>query len=136
MTKSMAGLGKFYAARANSSLKRDRANGYHWGYLTGEGKTFCTCDLVLEHNQIDSLEDLVTLEPGLDLPVLLRMRGHRLLPTGKGLTVALIYAHSYANMARDQFASAYCQTCGANLEDVELTKAQEFVSEHNESCLP
>ena len=129
------GLGKFYAARANSALKRDRANGYHWGYLTGDGKTFCTCGLVLEHDQINSLEDLVAPEMDLELPVLLRMRGHHLLPAGKGLTIALIYEHRYANMAKDQYASAYCQTCGLVIRDVKLKDAQDFVSEHNESCL-
>ena len=130
------GLGKFYAARATSALKRDRANGYHWGYLTGDGKTFCTCGLVLEHSQIESLDDLVVPEPGLDLTVILRMRGHHLLPSGKGLAVALIYEHAYTNKGRDQFASAYCQTCGARVEYEELAQAQEFATDHNESCLP
>jgi len=130
------GLGKFYAARATSALKKDRANGYHWGYLTGDGKTFCTCGLALELDQINSLEDLVVPEMGLELPVLLRMRGHHLLPTGKGFTVAIIYEHRYANMARDQYASAYCQTCGLVTADVKLKDAQDFVSEHNETCLP
>ena len=136
MADKREGLGKFYAARAKSALKRDREHWYHWGYLTGEGKTFCTCGLVLEHGQIASIEDLYVPEPGLELSVLLRMRGHHLLPSGKGFTVALIYWHTYANKAQNQFASAYCQTCGLNITDVELAVAKEFVNEHNESCLP
>ena len=130
------GLGKFYAARADSALKRDREAGYHWGYLRGEGKTICTCGLVFDSNYKADIHEVAKPEYDLGVEPLAYARGHRNLPSCKGSTTALIVEHWYSNggWAQSQEATAYCQACGLVAQNVDLTEAQAFVSEHNESC--
>ena len=131
-----AGLGKFYAARADSALKRDRETGYHWGYLRGEEKTICTCGLIFDSNDKVGTHEVAKPEYELGVEPLAYVRDHRNLPSCRGTTTALIFEHRYINggWAQRQEASAYCQTCGLVVQNVELTEAQAFVSEHNETC--
>ena len=133
-TPSYAGLGKFYAARANAALKRDRANGYHWGYLKGEGKTICTCGLVFDPKAPGAQDHLIPPNPDLELAMIVRVRGHRNLPTLKGFTVALISSHGYGWRGQDQTGTAFCQSCREFIEEVGIGEAQRFVEQHNQSC--
>ena len=132
------GLGKFYSTRADAALKSDRAAGYHWGYLSGEGTTICTCGLILSSN--DNSEVVEVARPRFqndfehEFEPLAYMRGHRNLPSCKGSAMALIVEHWFSNGGKYQEATAYCQGCGRVTSGVELSKAQQYVAEHNESC--
>ena len=128
------GIGKFYASRATAAIKRDRFAGYHWGYLIGEGKIYCTCGFFVDLNETANTPDVKQPEiyPPLDPFVL--YRGHRNLPSCKGITTALIVQHRFPNGRYDQEATAYCQQCGKVVQEVPLQEAQQFVADHNESC--
>lgn len=132
------GIGKFYATRADAALKRDRAAGYHWGYLSGEGKVICTCGLVVNSNDKAGSKEVVRTKFDskfeYEFEPVAYVRGHRNLPSCRGAATALIVEHWYEDRGRNQDASAYCQGCGDVSMRVELTEAKGFVTEHNESC--
>jgi hypothetical protein len=127
-------LGKFYAYRSAGALERDQAAGYHWGYLTGEGKVYCTCGLILDSHDNENI--LKMAYPSIDLKVgpIVFVRGHRKLPSQDGLAIALIAELSLINQGSTYVATAFCQGCGEVVEKEPLLVAQEFVSTHDSSC--
>lgn len=127
-------LGRFYAARAESSLKREQTAGYHWGYLTGEDKTHCTCGLTIDPNDPTLKAEMVHPEIDLDLPPIVLLRGHRQLPGRKGSATCLIVQLRLLNQGSQHIATAFCQGCRKVIQDVDLADAQEFVDEHEQTC--
>jgi len=127
-------LGKFFAARATSSLKRDQQTGYHWGYLRGEGKIHCTCGFILDTNDKETLLPMAYPEVDLGVQPLVFIIGHRNLPSRKGIATALIVHLELINNGQDYIASAFCQGCGKVVQTVPLKEAQTFVLEHEVTC--
>jgi hypothetical protein len=127
-------LGKFYAYRSAGALERDQAAGYHWGYLTGEGKVYCTCGLILDSNDNETILEMAYPSIDLEVSPIVFVRGHRKLPVQDGPTIALIVKLLLINQGSTYVATAFCQGCGDVLEEQALSVAQEFVSNHDSSC--
>ena len=125
-------VGRWYALRHYSQLQREQNQGYHHGYLRGEGSLHCTCGLVIK----ESDEFLVLNYPNeeLKLEPLVLVSGHRNLPSCEGETVALIVAFVFEKALNDYLWTAFCQRCGVVLRKVRDTEAKAFVEAHNETC--
>ena len=134
MADKRAGLDKFYAARAASSLKRDQQAGYHWGYLTGDGKTFCTCGFILDTNDDETFLAMAYPEVDLKVGAIVQVQGHRKLPSRKGIATALIVNLKVVNNGSAYIAGAFCQKCSAAIQDVPIKEADEFVALHETTC--
>jgi len=127
-------LGKFYAYRSAGALERDQAAGYHWGYLTGEGKVYCTCGLILDSNDNETILEMAYPSINLEVGPIVFVRGHRKLPAQDAMATALIVKLSLINQGSTYVATAFCQGCGDVVEEKPLSVAQEFVSNHDSSC--
>ena len=125
-------VGRWYALRHYSQLQREQNQGYHHGYLRGEGGLHCTCGLVIK----ESDEFLVLNYPNEDLKLepLVLVSGHRNLPSCEGETVALIVGFVFEKALNDYLWTAFCQTCGVVLRKARDTEAKAFVEAHNETC--
>lgn len=133
-SNNMHRLGKFYAARAQSALKREQEAGYHWGYLTGEGKKFCTCGFVLNLQVTDDSQAVAIPPTGIEIEPIVQCRGHFKLPKGRDLATALIVSLRPINQGSQYITSAWCQECTSLILDVPLIEAQEFIAQHESTC--
>ncbi len=127
-------LGRFFATRAADSLKRDQRAKYHWGYLSGQGMTHCTCGLIFDSTNPAIASELSYPEANLDLHPIVFVKGHRQLPSCKGHAISLIVKLSNHLQGSDYLATALCQGCRKVIQEVNLKEAQEFVHEHEQSC--
>ena len=119
------------------NLKRWRDQGHHFHYLSGPNSIHCTCGLVVNRSEDGSyLRDVTAVGgiSGLKLDDLHWVKGHVNLPSGRGLTVALIYDFIYSDELKRYLWDAFCQECGADVKKKVLLEAREFVKEHNKTC--
>ena len=125
-------VGRWYALRHYSQLQREQDQGYHHGYLRGEGGLHCTCGLVIQ----ESDEFMVLHYPNehLKLDPLVMVSGHRNLPSCDGETVALIVDFVFDKSINDYLWTAFCQVCGEVLKKARDTEASSFVEGHNSTC--
>jgi|GEM_PF-2006848 len=129
-------LGKFYAYRSTGALERDQAAGYHWGYLTGEGKVYCTCGLILDSNDNETILEMAYPSLPLQVGPIVFVKGHRKLPSQDGLATALIVGLSLINHGSAYIAAALCQGCGEVIQEAAHATARKFVEVHEASCAP
>ncbi len=129
-------LGKFYAYRSTGALERDQAAGYHWGYLTGEGKVYCTCGLILDSNDNETILEMAYPSLPLRVGPIVFVKGHRKLPSQEELATALIVGLSLINHGSGYIASAFCQGCGEVIQEAPHATARKFVEAHEASCAP
>ena len=128
--------GHFYLSNPSKLLKRTRQDGFHLGYVQSIDKVFCTCGISFDLSAKESELDLATLGHGLNLNLVVRVRGNYALLMGNRFTTALIVDLRQENRGDETNAKTYCQTCGRIVHNADLSKAQLFVDEDNQSCLP
>ena len=134
------GWGKWAAYKTwlhYANLKRWRAQGHHFHYLTGESETdgdkwHCTCGLIM--NSLGNGAEESTLPTGIKLDGVQRYRGHVNLPSGRGETVALIVNFVMDWNVKDYLWDVFCQECSSFELKKLLLDAQAFVKEHNRKC--
>ena len=73
---------------------------------------------------------------GLNLEQIQKVRGHVVLPSLKGETVALIVDYIYREELDYYLWTAICQQCGEYVVGVRDTDADLFVESHNTICSP
>ena len=125
-------MGLWYAKRHYSQLDRERKQGYHHLYLSGPGAIHCTCGLVVkdEGDGAELIEDVADLK----LDEIQRVRGHRNLPSGRGVTVALIVGFEWDRSIGDYLWDFFCQECSSFGLKKDSLAAKLFVKEHNRKC--
>jgi hypothetical protein len=134
------GWGKWASFKAwlhYANLKRWRDQGHHFHYLTGghsdRGPSLhCTCGMVLESDGEGAVQ--IESPAELNLDSVQKVRGHRNLPSGRGVTVALIVNFVFDDQVRNYLWDVFCQECGSFELKKFLEEAQRFVKEHNKRC--
>lgn len=129
--------GKFKTWLHYANLKRWRDQGHHFHYLSGPTSIHCTCGLVVNCPEdgsflVDVVEKGSLSNANLDRIQL--VRGHRNLPSGRGITVALIHNFVYEQESGQYLWDAFCQECGNSVLKISNLEAKEFVTEHNRRC--
>ena len=109
----------FYMKNHYSHLYDYQRSGYHWFYLSGDAKQYCTCGLVVPNGS--------KVETSL---------GHRELPSFEGITYVFINRCDFdPSLPAYQFG-AYCQLCGkGSLRNLLKKEVEEWISSHKEDCL-
>ena len=132
--------GRFMALRHYRNLRRWRNQGYHFHYLSGAKEYFCTCGLALMKEGKGA--------PAIRIPLLVADRvieefkpddlqsylGHRNLPSGRGLTAAILTKFRWSETDGDYRWGAFCQVCGEVVREELNDSASEFVAAHNRRC--
>ena len=127
--------GRFKAWLHYANLKRWRNQGLHFWYLSGPDSKHCTCGLIIGLEGTQEAEKLGYTEiGGLKLDKVHIYRGHRNLPSGRGITVALITSFEYREDLKDYLWNVFCQECGEVSLKMFLLEAKEVVKEHNKRC--
>ncbi len=108
----------FYMKNHYSYLYDYQRSGYHWFYLSGDGKHYCTCGLVVPEGS--------KVETSL---------GHRELPSFKGIAHVFINNCDFdPSLPAYQFGG-YCQLCGkGSLRNLLKKEVDEWISSHKEVC--
>ena len=108
----------FYMKNHYSNLYGYQQSGYHWFYLSGEGKHYCTCGLEVPHGS--------KVEASL---------GHRELPSFEGIANVFINCCNFdPSLAAYEFG-AYCQLCGkGSLRNLLKKDVDEWIKVHKEDC--
>ena len=137
--EGMKRYAKFKAWLHFANLKRWRDQRHHFFYLTrgypDKASTWhCTCGLVVGSDDLAAQDVPVPSDISLD-PVQ-RVRGHLNLPSGRGITVALIVNFSYSERLKKLLWNVFCQECSSFELGKLLYEAQDFVKEHNKRCKP
>ena len=109
----------FYMKNHYSHLYDYQRSEYHWFYLSGDAKHYCTCGLVVPKGS--------KVETSL---------GHRVLPSFEGVTYVFINCCDFdPSLPAYQFG-AYCQLCGkGSLRNLLKKNVDEWISSHIEDCL-
>ena len=108
----------FYMKNHYSNLYGYQQSGYHWFYLSGEGKHYCTCGLeVPQGSKVES------------------SLGHRELPSFEGIANVFINCCNFdPSLPAYQFG-AYCQLCGkSSLRNLLKKDVDEWIKVHKEDC--
>ena len=128
--------GRFKAWLHYANLKRWRDQGLHFRYASGgKGDMYCTCGLIVGDEGVQEAERLNVSGPAeLELDDVHQFRGHRNLPSGRGITVALITSFEYREDLNDYLWNVFCQECGEVSLKKFLLEAKEIVKEHNARC--
>ena len=128
--------GRFKAWLHYANLKRWRGQGLHFWYMSGgNGDKYCTCGLVVcseGREKAEKLEFPSIAE--LDIDEVHLYRGHRNLPSGRGITTALICSFEYREDLKDYLWNFFCQNCAETSFGKRLLEAKELVKEHNKRC--
>ena len=108
----------FYMKNHYSNLYGYQQSGYHWFYLSGEGKHYCTCGLEVPQGS--------KVETSL---------GHRELPSFEGIANVFINCCNFdPSLAAYEFG-AYCQLCGkGSLRNLLKKDVDEWIKVHKEDC--
>ena len=136
------GMQAYYRFKAwlhYANLKRWRSQGHHFIYTTrvhpDDSRTLhCTCGLFVGSEDLAAQD--VQVPTGLVLEGIQRVRGHLNLPSGRGITVALIVNFSYSERLKKLLWNVFCQECSSFELGKLLYEAQDFVKEHNKRCKP
>jgi len=138
-----AKYGLFRTSLFYGNLRRWQRQGWHCEYENGPGTTHCTCGLVLNEKGTSDQEIAVVISKnvqhkldGIELEQIHLVRGHKLLPSLKGETVALIVGFIYKEEVNDYLWTAICQQCGDYQVEVKNADAKSFVKTHNRICGP
>jgi hypothetical protein len=138
-----AKYGLFRSSLFYGNLHRWQRQGWHCEYENGSGTTHCTCGLVLNEKGTSDQEIAVVISKnvqhkldGIELEQIHLVRGHKLLPSLKGETVALIVGFIYKEEVNDYLWTAICQQCGDYQVEVKNADAKSFVKTHNRICGP
>ena len=130
---------RFKAWLHYANLERWRSQGHHFVYTTrvysDNSRTLhCTCGLFVGSEDLAAQD--VQVPTGLVLEGVQRVRGHLNLPSGRGITVALIVNFSYSEHLKKLVWNVFCQECSSFELGKLLYEAQDFVKEHNKRCKP
>ena len=138
-----AKYGLYRSSLFYGNLRRWQRQGWHCEYENGPGTTHCTCGLVLNENGTADQELAVVISKnvehkldGIELEQIHLVRGHKLLPSLKGETVALIIGFIYKEEINDYFWTSVCQQCGDYQVEGNPASAKSFVKTHNRICGP
>jgi len=138
-----AKYGLFRSSLFYGNLRRWQRQGWHCVYTNGPGTTHCTCGLVLNENGRPDQEIAVVISKivefqldGIELEQIHLVGGHKLLPSLKGETVALIVGFIYKEEVNDYLWTTICQQCGDYEVEVKNADAKSFVKTHNRICDP
>ncbi len=108
----------FYMKNHYSNLYDYQKSGYHWFYLSGDGKQYCTCGLVVPKGS--------KVETSL---------GHRNLPSFEGTTNIFINSWEYRSAKEVYEYGAYCQICKkGSLRNLTKIEVQAWIASHKEGC--
>ena len=108
----------FYMKNHYSNLYGYQQSGYHWFYLSGEGKHYCTCGLEVPQGS--------KVETSL---------GHRELPSFEGIANVFINCCNFDPSLAAYEYGAYCQLCGkGSLRNLLKKDVDEWIKVHKEDC--
>ena len=108
----------FYMKNHYSNLHGYQQSGYHWFYLSGAGKHYCTCGLEVPQGS--------KVETSL---------GHRELPSFEGITNVFINCCNFDPSLAAYEYGAYCQLCGkGSLRNLLKKDVDEWIKVHKEDC--
>jgi len=129
----MARYGRFKNWLHYANLKSWQEQGWHFHYLSSgsELTDYCTCGLAVG---VDDGPEVVGLDV-LKLDQVQSARGHRNLPSLKGVCVAFIYDFEFIEKKGVYFYKALCQECRSYTELLPGVEARDFVDIHNQSCM-
>ena len=133
-------IGRWMALNHFGRLQSWQHQGYHCHYLSGTNEYHCTCGLVILKEGSG--------EPALKISGLVADRvlnelkpdevqshlGHRNLPSGRGLTAALLTNFLWVEKERVYKWRGFCQVCGSMFREEPKDSAWSFVDSHNKSC--
>ncbi len=129
--------GRFKSWLHYANLKRWRDQGHHFHYLSGPTSIHCTCGLVLKSagdgSFLRDVEEKGSIS-NIDLDRVQLVRGHRNLPGGSGITIALIYNFVYEQESDQYLWDAFCQECGDSVQGNSNLEVKGFIKEHNRRC--
>ena len=108
----------FYMKNHYSNLYGYQKSGYHWFYLSGEGKHYCTCGLeVPQGSKVES------------------SLGHRKLPSFESVVNVFINCCNFDPSLAAYEYGAYCQLCGkGSLRNLLKKDVDEWIKVHKEDC--
>ena len=120
------------------NLYRWQGQGYHFNYMTFEGKHHCTCglywikDFGANTEQISSVvsSKLQTLK----IDDVQSVKGHLNLDDFSHLTIAPIVEFLWDRKIGDYLWTAFCQECGESIKLVVNSEARAFAAAHDASC--
>jgi len=138
-----AKYGLFRSSLFYGNLRRWQRQGWHCVYTNGTGTSHCTCGLVLNKNGTPDQEMAVVISKnveckldGIELEQIHQVIGHKLLPSLKGETVALIVGFIYKEELDEYLWTSICQQCGDYQVEMKNADAKSFVKTHNRICGP
>ena len=133
-------IGRWMALNHYGRLQSWQHQGYHCHYLSGPNEYHCTCGLVLLKEGTGERAVRISMLVGdrvLDefKPDEVQSHlGHRNLPSGRGLTAALLTDFLWVEEEGVYRWSGFCQVCGSIFQVEPKDSAWSFVDSHNKSC--
>jgi len=131
--EGMARYGRYKNWLHYANLRRWQDQGWHFHYLSSgsERHAYCTCGLAVG---VDDNPEVVGLDV-LKLDVVQSARGHRNLPSLKGVCEAFIFEYEFIREKDSYYFRAVCQACRSYTELLPGAEADAFVDRHNQSCM-